>query len=44
MTIDLERKVVVVTGAARGIGKEICAGFAENGAWVIGVDISAESG
>lgn len=37
MTVNLEGKVVVVTGASRGIGREICAGFAANGAQVIGV-------
>ena len=40
MDIDLKGKNVVVTGAARGIGREICGGFASNGSNVIGVDIS----
>jgi 2-deoxy-D-gluconate 3-dehydrogenase len=31
------KKVVVVTGASRGIGQEICAGFAREGARVVGV-------
>lgn len=32
-----ENKVVVVTGASRGIGQAICAGFAREGAIVVGV-------
>ncbi len=39
MEVGLSGKKVVVTGAARGIGREICIGFADNGAEVIGVDI-----
>ena len=39
MDVGLKGKTVVVTGAARGIGREICLGFAGNGAQVIGVDI-----
>jgi len=37
--INLNGKNVVVTGAARGIGREICAGFALAGANVIAVDM-----
>ena len=40
MDIGLNGKCVVVTGAARGIGREICAGFAAHGARVLGVDIA----
>lgn len=40
MQSELAGKVVVVTGAARGIGREICLGFAEHGAQVIGVDVT----
>ncbi|MBG6237364.1 3-oxoacyl-[acyl-carrier protein] reductase [Mycetocola sp. CAN_C7] len=40
MLIDLERKVVVVTGAARGIGLEITETFAREGATVIALDIT----
>ena len=39
MDINLNGKNVVVTGAARGIGREICAGFALAGANVIAVDM-----
>jgi len=37
--MNLKGKNVVVTGAARGIGREICAGFVGVGATVIGVDL-----
>jgi NAD(P)-dependent dehydrogenase (short-subunit alcohol dehydrogenase family) len=39
MDIELSGKTAVVTGAAMGIGREICAGFASNDVRVIGVDI-----
>ena len=39
MDMNLKGKNVVVTGAARGIGREICAGFAGAEATVIGVDL-----
>lgn len=39
MEVGLNGKTVVVTGAARGIGREICAGFASAGARLVGVDI-----
>ena len=32
-----EKKVIVVTGASRGIGQAICVGFAQKGATVVGV-------
>ena len=38
MNTELKGKTVVVTGAAHGIGREICAGFASAGGRVIGVD------
>ncbi len=38
--LSLEGKVVVVTGAASGIGREIAAAFAENGSNVVVTDIS----
>lgn len=39
----LEKKVVVVTGAAGGIGRAICRRFAEEGALIAAVDINAEA-
>ena len=33
----LKNKVVVVTGASRGIGQAICVAFAKEGATVVGV-------
>ncbi len=38
--LNLEGKIVVITGAASGIGREIAAVFAENGAKVIIADLS----
>ena len=37
---DISDKVVVITGAAGGIGSALCRGFAERGARVVGVDMS----
>lgn len=39
MDVGLQGKKIVVTGAARGIGQEICAGFTSAGANIVGVDI-----
>jgi len=39
----LQKKVVVVTGAAGGIGRAICRRFAEEGALIAAVDINAEA-
>ncbi len=38
---DLEGRIVLVTGAAGGIGKEICKRFAEEGSVVIATDLNA---
>ena len=38
---DLEGRIVLVTGAAGGIGKEICKRFAEEGSIVIATDLDA---
>ena len=38
---DLEGRIILVTGAAGGIGKEICKRFAEEGSIVIATDLDA---
>jgi NAD(P)-dependent dehydrogenase (short-subunit alcohol dehydrogenase family) len=40
----LENKVAIVTGAAHGIGASIVQHFAEQGAWVLGVDVDRAAG
>ena len=42
--MDFHNKVVIVTGAANGIGKGVAAAFAEKGAKVIIADVEEESG
>jgi NAD(P)-dependent dehydrogenase (short-subunit alcohol dehydrogenase family) len=39
--MSFEQKVIIVTGAARGIGQEYCRRLAALGAAVIAVDINA---
>lgn len=41
MQIDLSGRVVVVTGAARGIGRLVAAAFTREGAHVVGLDLEA---
>ena len=38
---DLEGRIILVTGAAGGIGKEICKRFAEEGSIIIATDLNA---
>ncbi|WP_308491674.1 SDR family NAD(P)-dependent oxidoreductase [Microbacterium terrisoli] len=40
MHIDLSEKVAIVTGAARGIGKEICLSLAREGVIVVALDVT----
>ena len=42
MRIDFDRRVVIVTGAAQGIGRAIAAGFVDAGAVVYLADRDAE--
>lgn len=40
----LKDKIAIVTGGANGIGRAICERFADEGAWVLVVDIEEETG
>ncbi len=42
--LSLDRKVAIVTGAGRGIGKACALGLAEVGAWVAVAEMSEETG
>lgn len=41
---DLSEKVAIVTGGAKGIGKELCLGLARHGANVVVADIDSDGG
>jgi NAD(P)-dependent dehydrogenase (short-subunit alcohol dehydrogenase family) len=43
MTISLPNTVAVVTGAAGGIGREVCKAMKAAGAWVLGTDMASEA-
>ncbi len=43
MAEQLKNKTALVTGAARGIGRAVCAAFAREGAHVFGTDIAARA-
>ena len=38
---DLKEKVIVVTGAAQGLGAAICSELAKDGAWIMATDINS---
>mgnify|MGYP000895676976 FL=1 len=41
---EFEKKTVIVTGGAQGIGRGICEAFAKEGARVLCVDVNEETG
>ena len=44
MSFDFSEKVVMITGAGRGIGRGVAEGYAVNGAHVVLLDQDAQSG
>jgi len=43
MNIDLSEKVAVITGAGRGIGRDVALRLAEEGVTVVGLDVNPEA-
>ena len=44
VSYDFTKKIVIVTGAARGIGRSMVKNFVESGALVVAADRDAEGG
>ena len=44
VSFDFSEKVVMITGAGRGIGRGVAEGYAANGAHVVLLDQDAQSG
>ncbi len=43
MSLDLQDKVIVVTGGGGGLGRELCKHFADEGAYVIAADLDLQA-